>query len=45
MSLFDYFYDDEDYDNMRGFDPVFEDDFEDNGMTRYSENDDEEGWS
>lgn len=32
------------YDNMRGFDPVSEDDMEDNGMTRYMENYDEEGW-
>ena len=29
---------------MRGFDPVFEDDTDDNGMSRYMENDDEEGW-
>ena len=32
------------YDNMRGFDPVSEDDMDDNGMSRYMENDDEEGW-
>lgn len=32
------------YDNMRGFDPASEDDMEDNGMTRYMENNDEEGW-
>ncbi len=31
-------------DNMRGFDPASEDDMEDNGMSRYMENDDEEGW-
>ena len=31
-------------DNMRGFDPTFEDDTDDNGMSRYMENDDEEGW-
>lgn len=31
-------------DNMRGFDPVSEDDMEDNGMSRYMENYDEEGW-
>lgn len=31
-------------DNMRGFDPAFEDDTEDNGMSRYMENNDEEGW-
>ena len=33
-----------DYDNMRGFDPVSEDDMDDNGMSRYMENNDEEGW-
>jgi hypothetical protein len=32
------------YDNMRGFDPVSEDDMDDNGMNRYMENNDEEGW-
>lgn len=32
------------YDNMRGFDPASEDDMEDNGMSRYMENNDEEGW-
>ncbi|MBR5377599.1 MAG: hypothetical protein IK135_00580 [Bacteroidales bacterium] len=32
------------YDNMRGFDPASEDDKEDNGMSRYMENNDEEGW-
>jgi len=32
------------YDNMRGFDPVSEDDMDDNGMSRYMENDDDEGW-
>ena len=31
-------------DNMRGFDPASEDDMDDNGMRRYMENDDEEGW-
>ena len=31
-------------DNMRGFDPVSEDDMEDNGMRRFMENNDEEGW-
>ena len=31
-------------DNMRGFDPASEDDMEDNGMRRYMENNDEEGW-
>ena len=32
------------YDNMRGFDPASEDDRDDNGMSRYMENNDEEGW-
>ena len=32
------------HDNMRGFDPVSEDDMDDNGMSRYMENDDDEGW-
>ena len=31
-------------DNMRGFDPASEDDRDDNGMSRYMENNDEEGW-
>ncbi|MBQ7423062.1 MAG: hypothetical protein IJV27_13125 [Prevotella sp.] len=31
-------------DNMRGFDPISEDDMDDNGMSRFIENDDEEGW-
>ncbi len=31
-------------DNLRGFDPASEDDMPDNGMRRYMENDDEEGW-
>ena len=34
----------EGYDNMRGFDPASEDDMDDNGMSRYMENDDDEGW-
>ena len=33
------------YDNMRGFDPASENDMEDNGMSRYMENNDEEGWN
>lgn len=33
-----------DPDNMRGFDPASEDDMDDNGMSRYMENNDEEGW-
>ena len=36
--------DEKEYDNMRGFDPASEDDMEDNGMSRYMENNDEEGW-
>lgn len=32
------------YGNMRGFDPRSEDDMDDNGMSRYMENNDEEGW-
>ena len=32
------------HDNMRGFDPASEDDMDDNGMSRYMENYDEEGW-
>ena len=31
-------------DNMRGFDPPSEDDMDDNGMTRYMEVNDDEGW-
>ena len=36
--------DEPEYDNMRGFDPASEDDMPDNGMSRYMENNDEEGW-
>ncbi len=32
-------------DNMRGFDPASEDDMDDNGMSHYMENNDEEGWN
>ena len=32
------------YDNMHGFDPAAEDDMDDNGMSRYMENNDEERW-
>ena len=39
-----YFNRDDDDDNMRGWDPAFEDDSNDNGMSRYMENNDEEGW-
>ena len=28
----------------RGFDPASEDDMEDNGMSHYMENNDDEGW-
>ena len=31
-------------DNMRGFDPASEDDMDDNGMSRFMDNNDEEGW-
>lgn len=31
-------------DNMRGFDPACEDDMDDNGMSRYIKNNDDEGW-
>lgn len=34
----------EDYDNMRGFDPASEDDMNDNGLSRYMENNDDVGW-
>ena len=37
-------YESSDDDNMRGFDPASEDDMDDNGMSRYMENNDEEGW-
>ena len=30
--------------NMRGWDPASEDDLDENGMDRYMENDDENGW-
>lgn len=32
------------HDNMRGFDPASEDDMDDNGMSRYFENNDDVGW-
>ena len=35
---------DNDDDNLRGWDPASEDDMDDNGMSRYMENNDEEGW-
>jgi hypothetical protein len=34
----------DDDDNMRGWDPASEDDMDDNGMSRYMENTDDEGW-
>ena len=34
----------DDDDNMRVWDPASEDDMDDNGMSRYMENNDEEGW-
>lgn len=36
---------DDDDDNMRGWDPASEDDTHDNGMDRWSENNDEKGWN
>lgn len=36
--------DDQD-DNMRGWDPASEDDMPDNGIGRYSRNNDEKGWN
>ena len=38
-------WDDDDDDNMRGWDPASEDDTHDNGMGRWSENNDEKGWN
>ena len=39
-----YSYKSNNSDNMRGFDPASEDDMDDNGMSRYMENNDDEGW-
>ena len=39
-----YSHGEKELDNMRGFDPASEDDMDDNGMSRYMENNDEEGW-
>lgn len=39
-----YDIDEHETDNMRGFDPASEDDMDDNGMSRYMDNDDDEGW-
>ena len=33
------------YDNMRGFDPASENNMDDNGMSRYMDNYDDEGWN
>jgi hypothetical protein len=38
-----YFNRDDDDDNMRGWDPAFEDDSRDNGMDRWSEKNDVKG--
>ncbi|MBR0489547.1 MAG: hypothetical protein IJJ68_05005 [Prevotella sp.] len=38
-------YESSSYDNMRGFDPASEDDMDDNGMSRYMENNDDAGWN
>ena len=34
----------DDDDNMRGWEPASEDDTRDGGMSRYSENNDKNGW-
>ena len=34
----------EEDDNMRHFDPASEDDMDDNGMSRFMDNNDDEGW-
>ena len=36
--------DEEEEDGMRHFDPASEDDMDDNGMSRYMDSNDEEGW-
>ena len=36
--------DDDDFDNMRGFDPASEDDTDDGGVARYMDNNDGKGW-
>lgn len=40
-----YRHEEKEPDNLRGFDPPSEDDMHDNGMSRYMENYDEEGWN
>ena len=37
-------HEDEELDNMRGFDPASEDDMDDNGMQRYFDSNDDEAW-
>ena len=37
-------HEDEELDNMRGFDPASEDDMDDNGMQRYFDANDDEAW-
>lgn len=44
MKFFFYVFDEDNDDNMRGWDPASEDDSNDNGMNRWSENNDEKGW-
>ena len=39
-----YLMSDNEENNMRGWDPASEDDTNDNGMSRWSENNDERGW-
>lgn len=39
-----YDYNEKNDDNMRGWDPASEDDSNDNGMGRWSDNNDERGW-
>ena len=43
-SYYDYEEDEEEEDGMRGFDPASEDNMDDNGIDRYMENNDDEGW-
>ena len=43
MKFFFYVFDEDNDDNMRGWDPASEDS-NDNGMNRWSENNDEKGW-
>ena len=43
-SYYEYEEDEEEEDGMRGFDPASEDDMDDNGMDRYMDDYDDEGW-